>query len=118
MRFPEWVKEDPCLRKIVFTEAACEGLSKCVGEEARKSKSKFYGDTESFKAAVSEVVKRRIGVLIAATIGATIGNAGQEGLWKREGQRRRNDAQTNDRGERRTPSDTFPRSGCESTIFL
>lgn len=55
MRVPEWVEEDPCLRKVVFTEAACEGLSRCVGEEARKSKSKFYNDTESFKAAVSEV---------------------------------------------------------------
>lgn len=87
MRFPEWVREDPCLRKIVFTEAACEGLSRCVGEEARKSKSKFYGDTESFKAAVSEVRKRRIGGLI----GATIGNRVQEGLGTREGQGRRND---------------------------
>lgn len=55
MRVPEWVEEDPCLRRVVFTEAACEGLSRCVGEEARKSKSKFYDDTESFKAAVSEV---------------------------------------------------------------
>lgn len=61
MRVPEWVEEDPCLRKVVFTEAACEGLSRCVGEEARKSKSKFYNDTESFKAAVSEVcVWRRV----------------------------------------------------------
>lgn len=57
MRVPEWVEEDPCLRKVVFTEAACEGLSRCVGEEARKSKSKFYNDTDSFKAAVSEVCR-------------------------------------------------------------
>ncbi|CAN0229224.1 unnamed protein product [Ectocarpus sp. 12 AP-2014] len=56
MRVPEWVEDDPCLRRVVFTEEACEGLSKCVGEEARKSKSKFYGDIESFKAAVSEVL--------------------------------------------------------------
>lgn len=55
MRVPEWVEDDPCLRRVVFTEEACEGLSKCVGEEARKSKSKFYEDVESFKAAASEV---------------------------------------------------------------
>lgn len=55
------MEEDPCQRRIVFTDAANEGLAKCVGDEARRSKSKFYADTESFKAAVAEV--RRIGRL-------------------------------------------------------
>ena len=49
------MKDDPCVRRVVFTDAACEGLGRRVGEMARKSKSKFYDDTESFKAAVSEV---------------------------------------------------------------
>lgn len=49
------MEEDPCLRKVVFTQDASEGLARCVGKEARKSKSKFYSDTESFKAAVTEV---------------------------------------------------------------
>lgn len=49
------MEEDACLRRVVFTEAASEGLARCVGEEARKSKSAFYADTETFKAAVAEV---------------------------------------------------------------
>lgn len=49
------MEEDLCQRKVVFTEAACKGLDGCVGENARKSKSKFYADTDSFKAAVTEV---------------------------------------------------------------
>lgn len=49
------MEEDLCLRKVVFTKDACEGLDGCVGENARKSKSKFYGDIDSFKEAVTEV---------------------------------------------------------------
>lgn len=49
------MEEDLCLRKVIFTEAACEGLDGCVGENARKSKSKFYSDVDSFKEAVTEV---------------------------------------------------------------
>lgn len=52
---PQWVEDDPCLRKVVFTEDACKGLERCIGENARKKKSKFYDDIESFKAAVTEV---------------------------------------------------------------
>ncbi|CAN0274920.1 unnamed protein product [Laminaria digitata] len=60
MRVPQWVEEDACLRRVVFTEAASEGLARCVGEEARKSKSAFYADTETFKAAVAEVLMQDV----------------------------------------------------------
>lgn len=49
------MEEDLCQRKVVFTDVACKGIDGCVGENARKSKSKFYEDTDSFKAAVTEV---------------------------------------------------------------
>lgn len=55
VQFPQWVEEDPCYRRVVFADAANEGLQRCVGEEARRSKSKFYGDVESFKAALTQV---------------------------------------------------------------
>lgn len=55
VQFPQWVEEDPCYRRVVFADAASEGLRRCVGEEARRSKSKFYGDVESFKAALTQV---------------------------------------------------------------
>lgn len=55
MQFPQWVEEDPCYREVVFADAATDGLRRCVGEEARRSKSKFYEDVDSFKAALTEV---------------------------------------------------------------
>lgn len=58
---PEWVEEDLCQRTVVFTEAASQGLDGCVGENAPKNKSKFYADTDSFKAAVTEVSSEEMG---------------------------------------------------------
>ncbi|CAM9848607.1 unnamed protein product [Discosporangium mesarthrocarpum] len=53
---PEWVHEDVVLRRVVFSEEACEGIKSCVELDGRKRKVRFYKDAQGLKDAVTEVL--------------------------------------------------------------